>query len=247
MGEIGTIKEKISTGPTVDPELARIDQVICKEIDELTAENNRIWTSPDHDRREYVHSFFQYPAMMVPVVQKRLIEIITAKKPGIRTVLDPFMGSGTSLVACMENSLDCYGQDINPLAVLVARARTGPFYLVAIENRKDELFQRIEKDRSNRIEADFCGLNKWFNQVVIVELSRLVRAIRQERRLAIRRFYWGDPGRDCKSLLLTTELRHLSCTCEQKLKLHKGGSHLSNILNGILKIAWLISRRMLSC
>lgn len=143
MGGIETIEEKISTGQTVDPEMARIDHIICQEIDELTAENNRIWTSPDHDRREYVHSFFQYPAMMVPVVQKRLIEIIAANKPGIRTVLDPFMGSGTSLVACMENNLDCYGQDINPLGVLVARARTGPFYLAAIQKKKDELFRRI--------------------------------------------------------------------------------------------------------
>ncbi|MDB5222690.1 MAG: hypothetical protein JWN83_1357, partial [Chitinophagaceae bacterium] len=47
----------------------QIDRNICEAIDELTEEDNQIWTSPDHNRREYVHSFFQYPAMMVPVVQ----------------------------------------------------------------------------------------------------------------------------------------------------------------------------------
>lgn len=190
MNENGIIEEQRPAVLEVNEQMSEIDEIICKEIDDLTAENNQVWTSPDHNRREYVHSFFQYPAMMVPVVQKRIIEIITTSKPGIRTVLDPFMGSGTSLVACMERSLNCYGQDINPLAVLVAKARTGPFYFEAIERKKEKLFSRIAKDNSSRIEADFAGLNKWFKKAVILELSKIVRAIRKERTLSIRRFYW---------------------------------------------------------
>lgn len=168
----------------------QIDQIICDEIDNLTNENNQIWSSPDHDRREYVHSFFQYPAMMVPVVQKRLIEILVSSKPGIRRALDPYMGSGTSLVACMENGLDCYGQDINPLAVLVSLTRTGPFYFKAMAKKKSDFFAIINSDRSSKIEARFRGLQKWFKDDVVQELSKIVRAIRKEERLAIRRFYW---------------------------------------------------------
>jgi DNA modification methylase len=167
-----------------------IDRIICDEIDELTQEDNQIWSSPDHDRREYVHSFFQYPAMMVPVVQKRLIEIILSTKPNIKNVFDPYMGSGTSLVACMENGLDCYGQDINPLAVLVAETRTGPFYFKAIAKKKKAFFSSIEKDRSTKIEIRFDSLSKWFKLEVAIELSKIVRAIRKEERKAIRRFYW---------------------------------------------------------
>lgn len=167
-----------------------IDIAICREIDNLTRDDNQIWSSPDHDRREYVHSFFQYPAMMVPVVQKKIIEILISSKPSINTVLDPYMGSGTSLVACMENGLDCYGQDINPLAVLVSQTRTGPFLFRAIRRKKEELFSLIESDKSVRIEAKFHGLNKWFKDDVIQELSKIVRAIRQEENRFIRKFYW---------------------------------------------------------
>lgn len=167
-----------------------IDELIRNEIDELTEENNQIWSSPDHDRREYVHGFFQYPAMMVPVVQKKLIEIILSSKPTITRVLDPFMGSGTSLVACMENGLDCYGQDINPLAVLVSKTRTGPFYFAAIARKKESFFASIAEDRFTRKEARFSGLQKWFKDDVIQELSKIVRAIRREETPAIRRFYW---------------------------------------------------------
>src|SRR5665647_60467 len=108
MPELNVLERGVLPRPNIFA-IEEIDQNICSSIDDLTRDNNQIWTSPDHDRREYVHSFFQYPAMMVPVVQKRLIEIILFNKPSISNVLDSFMGSGTSLVACMENGLDCYG------------------------------------------------------------------------------------------------------------------------------------------
>lgn len=177
-------RDKIILQPEV------IDEKIRDEIDSLTHADNKFWSSPDHNRSEYLHSFFQYPAMMVPVVQRKLIEIVTRNKPSILNVIDPYMGSGTSLVACMENGLNCYGQDINPLAILVAKTRTGPYYIKAIKERKPIFFELIEKDTSLKIEAKFKGLDKWFNKTVAIELSKIVRAIRKEPRPAIRRFYW---------------------------------------------------------
>lgn len=167
-----------------------IDKKICDEVNLLTEEDNKFWSSPDHDRNEYLHCFFQYPAMMVPVVQRKLIEIVVKNKPSIANVLDPYMGSGTSLVACMENGLDCFGQDINPLAILVSRTRTGPYYVKAIKNRKKNLYLKIDNDKIERVEVKFKGIDKWFKEPVKKELSKIVRAIRKEKRPSIRRFYW---------------------------------------------------------
>lgn len=185
-----TFLEKEDVHPAIAINANEIDQKICNDIDELTAENNQIWSSPDHNRREYVHSFFQYPAMMVPVVQKRIIEILISNLPSILTVLDPYLGSGTSLVACMENGLNCYGQDVNPLAILVSKTRTGPFYFNAIKKKKEKFFFSIDTDQSSEIEINFRGLNKWFKAGVLLELSKIVRAIKVEPRVSIRRFYW---------------------------------------------------------
>jgi hypothetical protein len=172
----------------VSPE--QVDAEIRKNILALTEENNAVWTSPDYDRREYVHSFFQYPAMMVPVVQKKIVEIIACAKPNIKMVIDPFMGSATALVACMESGLDIYGQDVNPLAVLIGKTRTGPYYPGAIKRKSKLLYSIIEADNGNHIEANFKGLKKWFREDVALELSKIVRAIKKEKKLAIRRLYW---------------------------------------------------------
>ena len=45
----------------------KIDEMIVFEIDKATSEDSKIWTCPDFNRREYLHCFFQYPAMMVPL------------------------------------------------------------------------------------------------------------------------------------------------------------------------------------
>ncbi|WP_428327915.1 hypothetical protein [Mucilaginibacter sp.] len=193
---MNSIKSTSQAPASITTEVRRIptpeeaDLIICQEVDLLTRGNHQIWSSPDHDRSQYVHSFFQYPAMMVPIVQKRIIEIIVNAKGDVTNLLDSFMGSGTSLVAGMQMGLDCYGQDINPLAVLVSKTRTGPFYFKAIEERRQALFTHIEQDNDTIIEANFNGLYKWFNPPVAAELSRIVRAIRAESNQTIRRFYW---------------------------------------------------------
>lgn len=179
-------KQVVETQP--DPDV--VDEIIINRIQKLTSENSSVWSSPDHNRREYVHGFFQYPAMMVPIVQKRIIDIIKQAKPNIQIVIDPFMGSATSLVACMQNGLDCYGQDINPLSILIGKTRTGPYYVEAIKEKYNELVAEIQNDRSEVIEINFKGRNKWFKESVSIELSKIVRAIKKESSLSIRRFYW---------------------------------------------------------
>lgn len=105
-------------------------------------------------------------------------------------MIDPLMGSATTLVASMENGLNCYGQDINPLAVLISKVRTGPFQVEKTKEQSKILIQRIESDNKNSIEVDFKGVNKWFKPTVQQQLSKIVRGIREEENLYIRRFFW---------------------------------------------------------
>jgi len=51
---------------------------------------------------------------------KRLIKLLTYKTD---TVLDPFLGSGTTMKACLELNRNCIGIEINPEYVKVAKKR----------------------------------------------------------------------------------------------------------------------------
>jgi adenine-specific DNA methylase len=73
--------------------------------------------------RAHVHGFHAYPARAHPVTARRLIEALT---PEGGTVLDPFCGSGTVLVEAMLAGRAAIGSDLNPVAVMLARAKTYP-------------------------------------------------------------------------------------------------------------------------
>jgi SAM-dependent methyltransferase len=78
----------------------------------------------DHDIAESLtHPFHSYPARLHPATARVLVELV-APGAGDAPIVDPFCGSGTSLVEARAAGLRAIGVDLNPLAVLVARAKT---------------------------------------------------------------------------------------------------------------------------
>jgi len=148
------------------------------------------WSPRDRDRTDSAHSIFQYPAMMVPLVQRRLLDMVLKARPDIESIYDPFMGAGTSLVSGMHYGLNVYGNDINPLAVLISRVRTARSVEVAIGTIAEQVASRASADRRNTIETAIVNRDKWFQTDVSLELSRLRRAIRRCDDLWVRRFLW---------------------------------------------------------
>ncbi|WP_325637185.1 hypothetical protein [Parapedobacter sp.] len=175
---------------------ASIDKQIKEHLEAIEERDSNVWSNPSYNKNEFVHSIFQYPAMMVPEVQRQIIDVIFryTGSQQINAMLDPFMGSATSLVSSMHYGIDCYGQDINPLAILIAKVRTS---LINVNFKKlrtnvKHLFSLIEQDKDEAIECEYYNIDKWFKNTTQLELSRIVRAIRQEEDILIRQFYWAN-------------------------------------------------------
>ncbi|MFO0937758.1 MAG: DNA methyltransferase [Gemmataceae bacterium] len=77
----------------------------------------------DESSRLHIHGFHTYPARLHPLTASRLVAAFS--KPGER-VLDPFCGSGTTLVESMILNRQAIGVDLNPLAVRLARCKLRP-------------------------------------------------------------------------------------------------------------------------
>ena len=169
--------------------LRKVEAQLLKLLDAKGADPD-FWSSKDRDRTDSAHSIFQYPAMMVPLVQRRLLGAVLEARPEIQSVYDPFMGSGTSLVSGMHYGLNVYGNDINPLAVLISRVRTARSVEFAVGAMAEQVVSKAAADRRNTIEISMANREKWFKADVAVELSRLRRAIRKCDDLWVRRFLW---------------------------------------------------------
>lgn len=69
------------------------------------------------------HGYYTYPAKFIPQLAKRLICELTVEG---ETVVDPFMGSGTTIIEAMLSGRKGIGTDVNPVAYLVAKVKSTP-------------------------------------------------------------------------------------------------------------------------
>lgn len=83
------------------------------------------WTFEDADTQYLTHGLHKYPARMIPQIPDGLLSALeTAGFDANQTVLDPFCGSGTSLVEANLHNHSAVGFDINPFACQLSRAKT---------------------------------------------------------------------------------------------------------------------------
>ena len=166
------------------------DERLVRQLEGLSEADDDYWTFRRGAARRQAQGLTQYPAMMVPPMQAVLLGVVAKVLGRLRAVLDPFAGSGTTLVECMRLGLDYAGQDINPLAVLFCRAKAGPFHTARLVSAVNDVVNRASLDRGRRVEADFPGLEKWFSSEAAAELSRIRRAIRRVDHVWCRRVLW---------------------------------------------------------
>lgn len=169
--------------------LEEIDARLCKEIKSIQRGTSDRFSQRSSNRKDHMQALYLYPAMMVTDIQQELIKLVRKWQSGTQTLFDPFMGSASTLVASLECGMDCYGQDINPMAQLLAQVKLNPHSMSALKEAVTSVVAFAEKSQIDR-SVNFNGIDKWFRQDVIAGLSRLREGIIKQESLSIRRFLW---------------------------------------------------------
>ena len=115
-----------------------------------------------------------YPAKLVPELVSELMGNICINNQ-VETVLDPFVGSGTTALESHYLGLNFIGTDLNPLAILIARTK-----VLRVDNIKylNDIMYEFLKDlkgsysvNMNVANVDFKNINYWFKKENIHQLS----------------------------------------------------------------------------
>ncbi len=107
---------------------------------------DKSWSFSEVDRRQttYItHNYHRYPAKFIPQLVSRLIQENTGEDD---LICDPFMGSGTTLVEALVNRRKSHGVDINPVAVLISRAKTTAIAPPALKEEVSYILRKIKSD-----------------------------------------------------------------------------------------------------
>lgn len=104
----------------------------------------------DESVREWTHGFHTYPARFHPVLVRRLLEDLPPKA----RVLDPFVGSGTTLIETALKGGTALGVDLNPLAVELAWLKATPWgatWRATLLDAAEQVVERVtEETRASR-------------------------------------------------------------------------------------------------
>jgi len=119
---------------------------------------------PEKARTKHVHRLHPYLGKFIP----QLVEIFLRKyfKHG-QTVLDPFCGSGTTLVQANELGINSIGFDISEFNVLITKVKTAKYDLGIA---KKEIHDILEKLRSS-IQKDNIQLNLLKPETYSIEIT----------------------------------------------------------------------------
>ncbi len=132
----------------------------------------------DNTNTSYLtHSLHPYPAKFPPKLPRTILSKFGSKG---QTVLDPFCGSGTTLVEARLLGFNAIGVDVNGLASLLSKVKSTPlntdeinevnFYISLVKNESDKWKTNRPAIRVKQISS----INHWFQNNVAEELTFLV-------------------------------------------------------------------------
>ena len=128
--------------------------------------------------------------MMVPSVQEPIIKYLSEAMQDEVSLLDPFMGASNTLVTGMKCGINVFGQDINPLSLLLSQVKTTCYEERLLLEAEKRIVDLIDADSEITIPINFSGIDKWFIPEVQIDLGKIYRAIVKESNIDIRKFFW---------------------------------------------------------
>lgn len=150
------------------------------------------WSFADKTRKDtsYItHGYHRYPAKFIPQLASRLIEHYTKEGD---LVVDPFSGCGTTLVEAKVMGQLSVGVDINPVAVLISKAKLTPIEPCLLETAFQDL-KLVLNHYSENIPVplpDNERIDYWFRPEEKRKLVYILNAISQIEDSHIRDFFY---------------------------------------------------------
>src|SRR5690348_5081238 len=119
---------------------------------------------PERERTKHVHRLHPYLGKFIP----QLVEVLLSRyvAPGGR-VLDPFAGSGTTLVQSLESGYDAVGGDLAAFNCLLMRVKTARYNEFVLEK---ELREMSSRDLSEGQSPGHGYIGQWFAPQAAAEL-----------------------------------------------------------------------------
>lgn len=159
------------------------------------------------------HGLHRFPGKFIPNLPRYLIREVLPSDAR-RTIIDPFCGSGTTLVEAALEGRPFIGTDIDRLSVMIASAKTVP-----LSDDQVDMIRRAWREhdygRDNPdLEPDVPNLRHWFTDTAIRQLTSI-----KDRCLS-----FPEPARRFCLVVFSSIIRRVSNADDQTQKTYVSGT-----------------------
>ena len=137
---------------------------------ELDVDLDLSWSErdlPERERTKHVHRLHPYLGKFIPQLVEALLE---RHLSAARRVLDPFAGSGTTLVQALESGRDAAGVDVAAFNCLLMQVKTRQYNLFMLEHELRDAVRRLESFDGHPVETPTQYVADWYAPQAASEL-----------------------------------------------------------------------------
>lgn len=147
-----------------------LEYIFVKEVIPSEIEQGSILNISTRDVTTHTHGFHKYPAKFIPHIPKWAIEkYLNGSKN--KTILDPFCGSGTTLVEGILAGHNVIGIDIDPLSSMISKVKTTKIDVTKLHKISNWLVKEIKQKKKGNFKPDCETIEHWFSKDTIKKLS----------------------------------------------------------------------------
>lgn len=147
--------------------------MILTEIDLKERLENLDWDF-QNSTAEAIHSIHPYPAKFIPEIPRTLIS--TLPIPTNTIILDPFCGSGVTLIESQKAGIESVGVDLNPIACLLSKVKTQGLPSEFL-NIVDKVVNNCISYKRKVVVPQIPNLDHWFKKEVQEGLAVILNEI----------------------------------------------------------------------
>lgn len=158
------------------------DKIIVNNLPE-NVEEDAIYIINQSNPNSLTHNYFKYPCKFIPEIPKWAINTFLKKTEAKSSVLDPFAGSGTTLLETVISEMNGFGGEIDEVAKLIIKVKTTKLSdeeLKAIEDFTISINNDLIEDSYSDNEIILPQINNlehWFQEDVLRKLGFIYYSI----------------------------------------------------------------------
>lgn len=136
-------------------------EITNKKLSEIPIEYDWSFSEKTIKHTAYItHGYYTYPAKFIPQLAARIIKENSQVDD---IIIDPFMGSGTTIIEAIVNGRIGIGTDINEIAVLLAKVKSTPIESKLLINEFSNLTSKFNSKFNGKYENELLKAKEYIN------------------------------------------------------------------------------------